>query len=366
MVSPIELASSAVTYKEYLMITSLELHNFRGFKLMKLDGCPRFNIIVGPNASGKTALLEAIFLASANSPEAALRLRAWRGLAQQVEITPDKSSFSELWGDLFFWGVESKELFVLLDDSERGSRKFSITYETKGELTLPIGKQPINSTIIAPLSFRWLSGGKESIAEVEISEKGMKIGTVPALFPAVFVSSSHVISTHENASRYSRLSQAGKELDFLNTLQAIYPFIRGLSIELNAGVPAIFATVEGVAKKIPIPLLGGGINKYLGILLGIQYAAGGVALIDEMENGFFYKSLPQVWYGVVKACLETNTQVFLTTHSLECLRAALPTIKGNENQFSLIRMERREGQCVPRVFTGHEFAAAIEQEIEFR
>jgi hypothetical protein len=364
MVSSIVLLSSAKNGKEYLLINSLELHNFRGF--LKLDGLPRFNVIVGPNASGKTALLEAIFLASANSPEAALRLRAWRGLGQLFEITLDGSSVSDLWGDLFFGEGENKQLSILLDDSERGRRECSIAYDTKAELTLPIGRQPIDSTVIAPLSFKWLSGGKESVAQVEISEKGMKIGTVPALFPAVFVSSSHVISPQENASRYSKLSQAGKELDFLNTLQAIYPFVRGLSIEINANLPTIFATVDGVGKKIPIPLLGGGINKYLGILLGIQYAAGGVALIDEMENGFFYKSLPQVWYGVVKACLETNTQVFLTTHSLECLRAALPTITGSEKQFRLIRMERREGQCVQRAFSGHEFAAAIEQEIEFR
>ena len=44
------------------MISSIQIGNYRSFASAKIDGCKRINLIVGDNGSGKTALLEAIFL----------------------------------------------------------------------------------------------------------------------------------------------------------------------------------------------------------------------------------------------------------------------------------------------------------------
>ena len=72
----------------FQMIDSLSIKNFRLFKDVKVDGCRRINILVGENGSGKTALLEALFLAAGVSPELALRTRAWRGVdAERVSGT---------------------------------------------------------------------------------------------------------------------------------------------------------------------------------------------------------------------------------------------------------------------------------------
>ena len=55
----------------YQMVDSVNIRNFRSFSDVKIDGCRRINIIVGENGSGKTALLEALFLAAGVSPELA-------------------------------------------------------------------------------------------------------------------------------------------------------------------------------------------------------------------------------------------------------------------------------------------------------
>jgi DNA replication and repair protein RecF len=44
------------------MITSLQLQNYRSFEALSLEFEPEVNIIVGPNASGKTNILEAILV----------------------------------------------------------------------------------------------------------------------------------------------------------------------------------------------------------------------------------------------------------------------------------------------------------------
>ena len=46
-----------------MRIRELEIYNFRGFEELKLKLDPHFNIIVGNNGSGKTAILEALTVA---------------------------------------------------------------------------------------------------------------------------------------------------------------------------------------------------------------------------------------------------------------------------------------------------------------
>lgn len=45
-----------------MIITSVELHNFRNYEDLKIELCPGTNILYGDNAQGKTNILEALFL----------------------------------------------------------------------------------------------------------------------------------------------------------------------------------------------------------------------------------------------------------------------------------------------------------------
>ncbi|MDQ3255935.1 MAG: AAA family ATPase [Acidobacteriota bacterium] len=85
---------------DYKMIESLKIENFRCFESVELRDLKRINVIVGENGSGKTALLEAIFLGAVGAPEIVLRLRGWRGLGD-LEIKSDQGSFQSAWRDLF-------------------------------------------------------------------------------------------------------------------------------------------------------------------------------------------------------------------------------------------------------------------------
>ncbi len=62
------------------MIDRLIVENFRCFEHLELDGLSRINVVVGENASGKTALLESLFFAAAGNPEILARLRVFRGI----------------------------------------------------------------------------------------------------------------------------------------------------------------------------------------------------------------------------------------------------------------------------------------------
>src|SRR5262245_26031241 len=78
------------------MFTSLSLHNFRSYADYAVEFEPGVNIVVGPNGSGKTNLLEALYVISSGTSfratdremlrhgEDNFRLEAWYGDQQRI------------------------------------------------------------------------------------------------------------------------------------------------------------------------------------------------------------------------------------------------------------------------------------------
>jgi len=61
------------------MIKSLRAENFRCFKEIEISELQRVNVVVGKNATGKTALLEAIRLALGGTPNVLWGMNPARG-----------------------------------------------------------------------------------------------------------------------------------------------------------------------------------------------------------------------------------------------------------------------------------------------
>ncbi len=83
------------------MLKQLEIKNYRCFAHLDLRDFGRINILVGSSGSGKSAFLEALFLAGGISPEIYLRIRQFRGLPAQGIEMHDRDGYESLWRDLF-------------------------------------------------------------------------------------------------------------------------------------------------------------------------------------------------------------------------------------------------------------------------
>lgn len=357
----------------YVMIQTLEIDNFRGFKSLNIDGLKRFNIVVGPNGSGKTALLEAIFLAAGRGPEVPLRFKRWRGMSGDVLQLPD-TALESLWGDLF-WN-EVNEIAIIMHDSEYEKISCRVYHEARGaSITLPFGQEangsPIGTSFRLPLVFEWVRGAQTFTGSIEVNpkEKSLNLTTIQVgPFESVFLASGAVLNPSEIAGWYSLQSKANKEPKILAAMQKVYPFIEGLSIEIPYGTSTLLhATVHGTQKKIPLPLLSGGINKYLIALLAIYFAPKGIVLIDEIENGFYYDTEKDIWSGIVSEAIENQTQLFVTTHSMEWLQSLSPTLKEHADEFCLLRAARHEdGTCGITKVAARNVLNALEEGFEIR
>lgn len=115
------------------MLRSVQIRNFRGFRSMEIDDCRRINIIVGENGSGKTALLEALFLAAGASPELAMRTRAWRGVESERLSGPFEDIYRALFADLFHRFQMNRSAVVTLKGTGQENRSVTITFHPQGQ-----------------------------------------------------------------------------------------------------------------------------------------------------------------------------------------------------------------------------------------
>jgi hypothetical protein len=136
------------------MVDAFSIRNFRSFRETKVGDCRRINVVVGDNGSGKTALLEALFLAAGVTPELALRTRGWRGAIHQThqpQGTPE-DLHEALWADLFYKFQTSKPALIRLEGQGVQSRSVTITLNKRGAVRLiaPDRKKPHDRPRVVP------------------------------------------------------------------------------------------------------------------------------------------------------------------------------------------------------------------------
>jgi AAA15 family ATPase/GTPase len=358
----------------YQVVESLDIQNFRCFRRLRLDGLKRINVIVGENASGKTSLLESLFLTAGTTSQVAIKLRIFRGFGVGIEVTDNRVSYESLWKDLFFDLDQRKQISIALQGSDNNTRSLKISYKPDAHAVgvldqLSPSGAAVDAMSISPIVFEWKrkADRKWFAAQPHLtSDKGIDFGGSYESFPAIIFSPGFREAPPENAKRFSEIRRQKKEGRILDALRQEFPFIEDLSIEFNVGTPTIYASINSVKERLPLPLVSDGVHRLLSLLIAIETFANGIVLIDEIENGFYYKRFPSIWSLLLRFCKECNTQIFASTHSMECLQAILPTLESDENDFSLLRLERKEGESRARIFSGRDLRSAIEQEVEIR
>ena len=66
---------------------------------------------------------------------------------------------------------------------------------------------------------------------------------------------------------------------------------------------------------------GDGIKHYISILCSLYSCENGYLFIDEIENGIHYTLYQKLWEIIFQVAEEQNVQVFITTHSKECIES---------------------------------------------
>lgn len=350
------------------MIDSLDVRNFRGYDTLSLSKLRQFNFIIGESGSGKTALLEALWIVGGISPEIYFRMRAMRGLGTAAQLNADGPGYALFFKDIFRDPTESEGAQIQIIDSMGRARSLGIHYDT--QLTLLEASKSSTSTTTAPfrpIVFVWRLGEKEYRLPLTIVNNQIVLpSSPPEPFPAILLSSSHTLGAAEAAGWLSSFSIQKRKDVIVTAVRKIYPQLEDLSSELVGGQQMIWVSLQNVPERLPLPVISSGINKYVNLLLASYQNLGGVLLVDEFENGFYYDDYKEIVRGIVEFCISNSVQLFASTHSYELLEAVADVMTGQEEKFSLLRTKYLEGLCSVTTIEGKPSKAAIDQNMEVR
>ena len=355
------------------MLSNLHIGNFRAFKPLKIDKLGKINIVSGKNNSGKTSLLEAIFLLSgAANPGLLLNSNVIRGVT--VLSGSEHVVQSALWKPVFHNLDMSRAVEITGHHFSRGEVAVRQTLERQSLFELPlddgkvtVGNKPQNKEAFI-LSYV-LNGRSKANFNITLTGNTMQAQAdqteVQIPFPATILSSRNR-NSEEDAQRLGHLRQQKKGDLVVKALRVIEPRLQSLEVNTTTGSPMIWGDV-GLSELVPLPVMGDSMIQLARIVLAISTVPGGIVLIDEIENGLHHSVLPKIWQVIEKAANQFHSQIVATTHSYECIAAAEQVFRPYDEDFFLLhRMENLKSgsRCV--TYDKETITAAVQHSMEVR
>jgi AAA15 family ATPase/GTPase len=351
-----------------MIFKEISIKNFRGIQNLTLKDFGIINLFTGKNNSGKTSVLEGIMLtAGMSNPALALSLDNLRNL---FHVEADDFQF-------IFYGLDYKneptfaaELFnketrtlTIHPTMKQASNANTVSTNTSGGqqvsgLVFDFSTKATHSPRDSQKStVEFDSGGHRMVPPRNYKEKIL----------GIFLTSStawHV----ELPARLEKVFVDKQKDELINILKIIDPNIKDIILGARGGM--IYFDV-GLPKYLPVNIEGAGTLRLLALVTSIFFNRNGVLCIDEIENGLHYKIFESLWKAMIKAALQFNVQLFVTTHNyeiLEQLRLALndKALAGVHDKVSSYTMiKAKEGIQAVR-FSYEQFESAIAEGNEIR
>lgn len=360
------------------MFKSFQVKNFRCFKDLTIGPLERVNLIAGKNNVGKSALLEALLLFHRyDSPAEAVLITRRRGLfglsskdyveslfhgfnvRQDIQMEAEKSSTSKR---VLSMGIGESSSSTIPSDLGRE------VVESKGEFSGRVADRYIPTYAITYVN--QLNDGKKTKYVAKVNADGVISQTRAEhleLPPCVFVLSRQMGDQSHLAEALSELTERKETELLIEALQVIEPRLVELRILQKGKYAVIYADTQGSERLMPVALLGEGMSRLLSVVLGVASARQGLLLVDEIENGLHYSVMTKVWKAIASAARTFDVQVFATTHSDECIRAAHEAFsEGDTYDFRLHRLDSIKGEIESVTYDQDTLAFALEQGWEVR
>lgn len=215
------------------MLKSLEIQNFRGFSELRIEPLKRINLVTGENDTGKTALLEAIYLLLVAHPVMAGALAS----AFRNSQGNDQDDFKSFWEWLFPEGSTGlRPLIKASTDSAPVSAQLAFT--SPGEVKIKSGT---SESIVMPSG----CGGVRRAGDDR---------------PGVVVQSTRSGHPVYDAELYNRVSlTAGGEEKILGLMRIIEPRLQKLRYSKITSQPLVYAHL-GFQHFLPATQMGQGFS----------------------------------------------------------------------------------------------------------
>lgn len=344
-------------------IKDITIRNYRGIRYAEVSGMARVNVFLGNNNCGKSSVLESVLmLLGANSPALPLAVNVNRNYS-----TVDKNDFT-----LFFHNCDVANVInieaCLADNTYM---RLDMAYSESAIEEIPVSDMQngiIETLKRYTLNQKYTYGAKEYRTALVYNAKDSKLSFVPAEENAKCPSAFYMAPRYnfnDYISHFNQIVTDKEKAKVVEVLNSIEPRIKDVTV---IGHNVMVDT--GLDKLIPINLMGDGTRKLFTIVTALYNAKNGILIIDEVDNGLYYKSMKFLWKSILKMSQEYDIQVFLYTHSVDSLNALntlledeMPECQSNVKIFTLRKNRHDELKSYDYQFEKFNYLLDREEEI---
>jgi hypothetical protein len=364
------------------MIGSIHIRGYRAFDRFDLENLARINLLVGSNNSGKTSLLEAIYLLTSRGDPWAI----WQILNRRGE----RLSAADVDLSHLFHGHELRvgSIFTLSAKNQTPERKleFSIAELNDKEQREMLGHDEEDGPIPSRLALSIKGRPSPALNRIPLNRTGgisSDAFTRPAAIrrrtssneQTQFITADSSTS-EELVALWDNIALRPEEAIVLRALQYLDPNIDRISSQAGYGVRGTFypplgrtrggfiIKLKNYEQPIPIGSMGDGMWRMLAMAIAISQCKGGVLLIDEIDSGLHYTVMSDMWTLIYRAAQDFDVQVFATTHSSDCVRSLSTLCVDHGRDVVLQRIET--GKRTSVLYSEEEIRIAAERGIEVR
>ncbi|MBN1208173.1 MAG: ATP-binding protein [Myxococcaceae bacterium] len=336
----------------------MEIKNLRGIREGALHKLTPLTVLVGPNSSGKSTILDALLIGASPSPGDAV------GRAVGRRSTRDADARWLLWRQ----GQEGSTT-VGVETEFDYSRYSTLSWssEVPSELTArlrEVGGAPPFSCIETRCrgALRGVTATAWTAFAVDNSyefKQSPEVLPTPLKFePGVsFIDMRGVGLGTPLAQLYSESVTQGRRDDVRELLGAVVPGLRNLEILVNHRLEPVLHLVFS-DKSVPVALAGDGVRTMLRLGLELASRSKGLVLIEEPEVHQHPKALQQSARALL-AGMRRGIQIVLATHSLELIDALLLEASQEDlPRISTYRLKLEEGTLASSRIDGERMAFA--------
>lgn len=367
------------------MLRDISLKNYRMFKDFQIDGLARVNLLVGPNNSGKTSLLEAIHLLVNvhNINEVFAQVLTPRG---QILLVPNpREKAPDIRYEikpLFYQEILTSEAPLCIESKSDDFQSFSLQPYPSIEYIKGLHLPEFMTREILQNNYNLVVSRiqkKQTIHQVaEVNAKGITSNYFRELTPSAphpSPSRKSILMTlgrlqfSSLAEMWNEITLTPKEDLVIKALQILEPDIERFSFIVETMTACgVLIKLRGREHPVTLGSMGEGMQQILNLVMAAVTVENGILLVDEIESGLYYDVQADMWRLLIEIAQELNIQIFATTHSWDCVRgfaAALSDTKESEVG-KLFRLDWR-GELIRAIdYPAEQLEKAVDYGIEVR
>ncbi len=317
-------------------LQNISISNFKRFSNLSLENLGLFNLVVGDNNVGKTTLLEALLFDS-NKDIFFNRLAfAYQERMNLARILDHNNN------EKYIIPINYPNSFIRKDNEVKNIKYLISENRTEWEYEIaPLGKNKlksllsINTGIDEKEYFGYKSGSVQDYIELSLLLKNL-VPSESLMHPLVPFGKGY---NKDLAHVYSKNIDKVKSIrnEFTKNMKVFIPKIERIIVDTETG--GISIEEEGKELAVEIHDFGEGANKLFRILVQLTLHKGGRLMIDEIDAGIHHSRFKDFWRTILEFAKVNMTQIFATTHNLECIRSFDNLL--NEEGFELYKEDSR-------------------------